>query len=174
MSRRVKLYAGPAARVRYVVTSNIAKWLGLGVLALAIIGAIIGSIPYVPAIYERANASIAEAGVFVRDNLTIARTITPAHESATALSTRFSGAAMARDSVQCHAAFEGQNIPTTQRRAISLAETNLQSSLDTLWVDAATVERLKGELVEAWNTYLQPGKGASDGPGCITFLQAAE
>lgn len=168
MPRRIKLYAGLGARLRYAITSNLAKWAGIGVLALAIIGAIVGSIPYLPAITERANAHIAEAGVFIRDDLTITRTLTPAHEDATALTARFGAYAQLRGHDACFA--EAANIPTTQRREITLAQAHLKEAASGIWADPNTVANHRIELSNAWSNILSHEERES--PGCAAALSA--
>lgn len=171
MSRRVKLYAGPTARLRYGVTSNLAKWAGLLILVLAIIGAVIGSLPYVPAIYERASAAVAEAGVYVRDDLTIARSLTVAPEDATALTTRADANTTLQASRLCFD--NGNAVPTTQRRELTLAQSKLEESIDHIWIDANNVAALRAELIRLWSGQISSESESATAPGCDTLIAQA-
>ncbi len=147
MPRRVRLYAGPIARIRYTATSNVAKFAGIALLGLAIVGAVIGSIPFIPAIYDRAAASVEVAGGYVRDQLTVADTVTPSKEGPAEAALRLEAEQYLRISEACvqEASIGGQN-----SRGLTYAISQLDEKLSATWLDSASVTETRDTVMEKW------------------------
>lgn len=147
MPRRIKLFAGPLARLRYTATSSVARFIGIGLLGLVLIAAIAGSIPFTPAIYERISADVGTAGLYVRDQLTVATTVTPSKESALQVKMRIEAGQYLRTSESC---IQEAQIRGTRTYALTYAVSQLKDRLDTTWLDANAVAEAQEAVREGW------------------------
>jgi hypothetical protein len=117
------------------------------VFALLLIGAIIGSIPYVPAMYEKVVADATVAGEYVRDDLTVANTLTPSKEDAASTKLRIDAGLYIRNSEAC---FEEAQLGGQRVKDTSFAIAKLKESLDGVWLDMDGVAAAQEQLTEAW------------------------
>lgn len=149
MSRRIRLYAGPIARLRYTATSSVAKFAGIGLFALALIAAVIGSVPFVPSIYERVSADVSVAGDYIRDQFTVATTATPSKEDAAQAKLRIDAGQYLRLSENCiaEAGIRGQ-----RTYALTYAVSQLKEKLGATWLDIASVTETQGTVTEGWQS----------------------
>ena len=147
MSRRIRLYAGPIARLRYTATSSVAKFVGIGAFALVLIAAVIGTMPFVPSIYERVSADVSVAGDYIRDQFTVADTATPSKEDATQVKLRLEAGQYLRASEGCiaEAGIRGQ-----RTYALTYAVSQLKEKLDATWLDVTAVTQARDAVTEGW------------------------
>lgn len=149
MPRKIRLQAGPIARLRYTATSSIAKFAGIGLLALAFIAAIAGTIPQLPSIYERVSTDVNAAGEYIRDQLIIASAATPSRENATQAKMRLDAGQYLRASESCiqEAGIRGQ-----RTYALTYAVSQLKEKLGATWLDTASVADTRNTVMNEWKS----------------------
>lgn len=167
VSRRVKLYAGPIARIRYTASSSIAKFVGLAALGLVLIAAIIGSLPFVPKIADAIGAQASFAGEYVRDTLTVAQTATPGKEDASQVRLRLEAGKYLRASETC---IKDAGVAGQRTYALTYAVSQLKEKLGATWLDVSSVTATRDTVMNEW-------KGVTDAavwenPSCADIRPA--
>lgn len=147
MPRRVKLYAGPIARIRYTASSSVAKFVGLAALGLVLIAAIIGSLPFVPKIAEAVGSQASVAGEYVRDTLTVAQTVTPSKEDASQVRLRLEAGEYLRASEAC---IKDAGVGGQRTYALTYAVSQLREKLGATWLDVASVTETQDTVMNEW------------------------
>ena len=168
MSRRVKLYAGPVARLRYAASSSIVKFAGLGILALAALGILVASLQFVPLAYDIVARQVTIAGEYVQDTLTVADTATATREDAAQVQTRLDAGEYLRASEACirDAGLTGQ-----RTYALTYEVSQLKEKLGATWLDVASVTDKRNAVMNEWKSITDPPVWAN--PSCAAVKPAS-
>lgn len=153
MRKRIRLNAGPLARIRYAATSTASKILAvLG--ALAILGGAIWLIaPTIPQAYQTTAAYIDHHGSIIRDDISISKELTQAPETVGLLTQKSEGNRYLTITRQCVDA--APSLSENQRAAYDAAAAKLDNSLHAFFPSEADIRGAREEIEKAWKN-LQP------------------
>lgn len=148
MRKRIRLQAGPLARFRYAATSTASKVLALlGVLAAA--GILIwGAIPNIPYVYHAAATFVDHHGSIIRDDISIAKEITAAPETAALLSYRYEGRVFLTQTRECVGSIK--DMAPSQRRDFDAAALQFENSLNAFIPDESEIRADFDKAKDSW------------------------
>lgn len=148
MRNRIRLKAGPIARLRYAATSTASKILALLGVLVILGGTVWFAIPNIPHVYHAAVSFIDHHGSIIRDDISIAKELTNAPETVAVLTYQYEGDVFLTQTRACLA--DAEKIDALPRQKFETSADQLESKLTAFIPDEAEISASFEQAREDW------------------------